>query len=53
MNNHNRIPVHSFDPAGKEVTFIGSNDPRTPVAEERLFEGRFGRIRDIDINRRY
>ncbi len=21
-----------FDPAGKEVTFIGSNDPRTPVA---------------------
>jgi predicted acyl esterase len=21
-----------FDPAGKEVTFIGSNDPRTPIA---------------------
>ena len=23
--------LHVFDPAGKEVVFIGSNDPRTPV----------------------
>lgn len=26
---------------------LGASDPRTPVAEERLFEGRFGRIRDV------
>jgi hypothetical protein len=25
------VVLHVFDPAGKEVTFIGSNDPRTPV----------------------
>ncbi|MDB5903368.1 MAG: xaa-pro dipeptidyl-peptidase peptidase family s15 [Betaproteobacteria bacterium] len=26
------IALRVFDPAGKEVVFIGSNDPRTPVA---------------------
>jgi len=26
------LVVRVFDPEGKEVTFIGSNDPRTPVA---------------------
>jgi predicted acyl esterase len=26
------VVLRVFDPAGKEVTFIGSNDPRTPVA---------------------
>lgn len=26
------LVLRVFDPAGKEVTFIGSNDPRTPVA---------------------
>src|SRR6185369_10702018 len=26
------LALRVFDPAGKEVTFIGSNDPRTPVA---------------------
>jgi uncharacterized protein len=26
------LVLRLFDPAGKEVTFIGSNDPRTPVA---------------------
>ncbi len=25
------LALRVFDPAGKEVTFIGSNDPRTPV----------------------
>ncbi len=25
------LVLHVFDPAGKEVTFIGSNDPRVPV----------------------
>ena len=25
------LVLRLFDPAGKEVTFIGSNDPRTPV----------------------
>ncbi len=25
------LVLHVFDPAGEEVTFIGSNDPRTPV----------------------
>lgn len=25
------VALRVFDPAGKEVTFIGSNDPRTPV----------------------
>ena len=25
------LVLRVFDPAGKEVTFIGSNDPRTPV----------------------
>ncbi len=26
------LVLRVFDPAGKEVTFVGSNDPRTPVA---------------------
>jgi uncharacterized protein len=26
------VVLRVFDPSGKEVTFIGSNDPRTPVA---------------------
>jgi len=26
------LVLRLFDPAGKEVTFIGSNDPRTPIA---------------------
>jgi hypothetical protein len=26
------LALRVFDPAGKEVTFIGSNDPRTPIA---------------------
>ena len=26
------LALRVFDPAGKEVTFIGANDPRTPVA---------------------
>jgi uncharacterized protein len=26
------VAIRVFDPAGKEVSFIGSNDPRTPVA---------------------
>jgi predicted acyl esterase len=26
------LALRMFDPAGKEVSFIGSNDPRTPVA---------------------
>jgi predicted acyl esterase len=25
------LALRLFDPAGKEVTFIGSNDPRTPI----------------------
>jgi predicted acyl esterase len=25
------LALRVFDPAGKEVTFIGSNDPRTPI----------------------
>ena len=27
------LVLRVFDPAGKEVTFIGANDPRTPVAQ--------------------
>ena len=26
---------------------LSASDPRVPVAEERLFQGRFGRIRDV------
>jgi predicted acyl esterase len=26
------LVLRLFDPAGKEITFIGSNDPRTPIA---------------------